>query len=90
MLRVLNPVWQSKPETAARLRGRIERVLSAAKAQGHRSGENPAAWRGHLDHLLPARQKLSRGHHAALAFADLPELSPPRLREQGHSGGAGA
>ncbi len=81
VLRVLKPVWQSKPETAARLRGRIERVLSAAKAQGHRSGENPAAWRGHLDHLLPARQKLTRGHHAALAFADLPAFVAT-LREQ--------
>ena len=72
VLAVLQPVWQSKPETASRLRGRIERVLDAAKAKGHRSGENPARWRGHLDHLLPRRQKLSRGHHAAMPYAQLP------------------
>ena len=69
---MLRPLWAEKPETASRLRGRIEAVLDAAKAQGHRSGENPAAWRGHLSHLLPKRQKLSRGHHAAMAYADVP------------------
>ncbi|HEY0649599.1 Arm DNA-binding domain-containing protein, partial [Phenylobacterium sp.] len=66
VLSVLKPVWQSKPETASRLRGRIERVLDAARARGLRSGENPARWRGHLDHLLPRRQKLTRGHHMAM------------------------
>lgn len=68
VLSVLKPIWSIKPETASRLRGRIERVLDAAKASGFRSGENPARWRGHLDHLLPKRQKLTRGHHAALPF----------------------
>jgi integrase len=63
----VRPLWEARPETAARLRGRIERVLDAAKAKGFRVGENPARWRGHLDHLLPKRQKLSRGHHAAFA-----------------------
>jgi integrase len=53
-------------------RGRIERVLDAAKALGHRSGENPAAWRGNLKNLLPAPRKLSRGHHAAMAYEDVP------------------
>ena len=72
VLAVLKPVWQSKSETASRLRGRIEAVLDAAKAQGLRSGENPAAWRGHLAHLLPKRGKLTRGHHAALPYAGLP------------------
>lgn len=72
VLATLKPIWGEKPETASRLRGRIERVLDAAKAQGHREGENPARWRGHLDHLLPKRQKLTRGHHAALPFADVP------------------
>ena len=56
VLRVLQPVWQKIPETAARLRGRIERVLDAAQARGFRSGENPARWRGHLDTLLPPRR----------------------------------
>jgi integrase len=72
ILAVLTPLWQTRPETASRLRGRIEAVLDAAKAQGHRSGENPAAWRGHLSHLLPKRQKLSRGHHAAMPYSELP------------------
>ena len=72
ILAVLTPLWQAKPETASRLRGRIEAVLDAAKAQGHRSGENPAAWRGNLSCLLPKRSKLSRGHHAAMAYADVP------------------
>ncbi|WP_375783036.1 tyrosine-type recombinase/integrase [Bradyrhizobium sp. Pha-3] len=72
VLEVLKPIWQSKPETASRLRGRIEKVLDAAKAQGLRSGENPARWRGHLDHLLPKQSKLTRGHHAAMPYADVP------------------
>lgn len=72
VLAVLKPIWLTKPETAARLRGRIERVLDAAKAKGHRSGENPALWRGHLANLLPKRKKLSRGHHAAMPYEDVP------------------
>lgn len=71
VLGVLQPVWLEKPETASRLRGRIERVLDAARAKGLRTGENPARWRGHLDHLLPKRQKLTRGHHAALPYANV-------------------
>jgi integrase len=72
VMRVLRPIWLEKQETASRLRGRIERVLDAAKAQGLRTGENPARWRGHLDLLLPKRQKLSRGHHKAMAYKDVP------------------
>ena len=68
VLGVLRPLWQTRQETASRLRGRIERVLDAAKAKGLRSGENPARWRGHLDALLPKRQKLHRGHHRALPY----------------------
>jgi integrase len=72
VLAVLTPLWREKPETASRLRGRIEAVLDAAKAQGHRSGENPAAWRGHLSHLLPKRGKFMRGHHAAMDYRGVP------------------
>src|SRR5580704_10134712 len=72
VLACLTPIWQSKPETASRVRGRIERVLNAAKAERLRAGENPAAWRGHLDATLPKPGKLTRGHHAALAYADMP------------------
>ncbi|MGI8568135.1 MAG: tyrosine-type recombinase/integrase [Methylocella sp.] len=76
VLGVLQPIWQAKPETASRLRGRIESVLDAARAKGHvaRNEANPARWRGHLDTLLPKRQKLTRGHHAAMAFDDVPEF----------------
>jgi integrase len=72
VMSVLKPIWNSKCETACRLRGRIERVLDAAKAQGLRGGENPARWRGHLDQLLPKRQRLTRGHHAAMPYGDVP------------------
>jgi integrase len=72
VLKVLQPIWSKIPETASRLRGRIENILDAAKAKGLRSGENPARWRGHLKTLLPARSKLSRRHHAALPYDDLP------------------
>ena len=70
----------AKAETASRLRGRIEKILDAAKAKGHRTGENPARWRGHLDHLLPKRQKLQRGHHAAMPWQDVPAFIA-RLRD---------
>jgi integrase len=64
---------QARPETSSRLRGRIEAVLDWAKVRGYRAGENPARWRGHLDHLLPARSKVRRvEHHAALPYAELP------------------
>ncbi len=72
VLAVLTPIWQTRNETASRLRGRIERVLDAARAKGLRSRENPARWRGHLDKLLPRRQKLAKGHYAALPYADVP------------------
>lgn len=74
VLEVLTPLWADKPETASRVRGRIERVLDAAKAKGQRSGENPARWRGHLDKLLAKRQTLSRGHHAAMPYSAVPEF----------------
>ena len=72
VLSVLQPIWTRVPETASRLRGRIENILDAAKALGHRDGQNPAQWRGHLKTLLPARQRLTRGHHAALPYDELP------------------
>lgn len=81
ILGILQPMWQRTPETANRLRGRIERVLNAAKARGLRSGENPAAWRGHLELLLPKREKLTRGHFAAMPYQNVPEFMQ-RLRTQ--------
>ena len=73
ILRVLQPIWADKTETAARLRGRIEGVLSWATVQGHRSGDNPARWAGKLKELLPAPNKIADGdNHPALALADVP------------------
>jgi integrase len=76
ILEVLQPIWLTKSETASRVRGRIEKILSAAKARGLRPRDamNPAQWRGHLDVLLPKRQRLTRGHHAAMPYADLPSF----------------
>lgn len=72
VLEILEPIWRTKAETASRLRGRIETVLDSAKARGYRQGENPARWRGHLAQVLPSRTKLSRGHHKAMPYADVP------------------
>jgi len=73
VIKVLKPVWQAKAETASRLRGRIERVLAFAEAQGWRQeGKNPAQWKNGLDAILPQRRKLSRGHHRAMIYAELP------------------
>jgi integrase len=69
VMKALEPIWTAKPETASRLRGRIEAILNWAKVRGLRTGENPARWRGHLDHLLPARNKVRKvEHHAALPY----------------------
>jgi integrase len=81
VLAVLKPLWTEIPETASRLRGRIEKVLDAAKAKGYRQGENPARWRGHLDHLLPKQSKQTRGHHAAMAYAKV-QAFMGKLRER--------
>ena len=73
VMRVLEPIWKSKPETAAQLRGRIELILDWATVLGYRTGANPARWRGHLDHLLPSRFKIAPvKHHPALPYQDLP------------------
>ena len=82
VLKVLEPIWTTKPETASRVRGRIESILDFAKVRGYRDGENPARWRGHLDKLLPARSKVRQvEHHAALPYAELPGFLVA-LREQ--------
>lgn len=82
VLAVLRPIWTRTPETASRVRARIERVFDAARAKGLRSGENPARWRGHLDALLPKRHKLTRGHHAAMPFDAVPKfMTALRVRQ---------
>jgi len=72
VLKILEPIWASKPETATRLRGRIENILDWAKARGYRSAENPARWKGHLNQILPALTKKHRvKHHKAMPFAEV-------------------
>ncbi len=72
ILQVLQPIWTEKPETASRLRGRIERVLNYAKVNGWREGENPALWRSNLENVLPKPRKLTRGHLPAMPYRDVP------------------
>ena len=75
VLRCLEPIWNVKPETASRVRSRIETVLDWATVRGHRSGENPARWRGHLQNVLPGKSQVRKpSHHAALPFQALPEF----------------
>lgn len=77
-------LWLAKTETASRLRGRIERVLAWAAASGYRSSENPAAWRGHLDALLPAPGKIQKTvHHRALAYAHIPAFVAALRQREG-------
>jgi len=72
ILQILQPIWASKTETATRVRGRIEKVLDWAKVQGYRSGDNPAAWRGHLSEALPKPSKVAKAsHHAALPWSEM-------------------
>ncbi|MGC1356605.1 MAG: integrase arm-type DNA-binding domain-containing protein [Xanthobacteraceae bacterium] len=86
VLKALEPIWAAKPETASRLRGRIESVLDFAKVHGYRDGENPARWRGHLAKLLPARSKVRAvEHHAALPYADLPAFLTALRTQEGTS-----
>ena len=75
VLKVLKPIWTTKPETASRLRGRIEQILGAAEAAKHRTGPNPASWKGALRHLLPALSTVQRvEHHAAVPYGEVPKL----------------
>lgn len=84
---ILEPIWKVKTETASRLRGRIEAVLDWAKVRGFRKGENPARWKGHLDHILPARSKVQKTkHHAALDYRQIANF----LAELRRLGGMGA
>ena len=74
VLKVLRPMWERIPETASRTRSRIEALLNYAKSQSLREGENPAAWKGHLEYSLPKRDKLDRGHHAAMPYEEVPQF----------------
>jgi integrase len=75
VLKVIEPIWQEKTETANRVRGRIESVLDWATVRGYRAGDNPARWKGYIENVLPSRSAIQKPiHHAALAFDDLPEF----------------
>lgn len=82
VLRVLKPIWASKLETADRVRGRIEKILHAAKAAKLRAGDNPAIWKNHLDHLLPSKKKNER-HHPAMPYTDLPDFVRDLVKRDG-------
>jgi integrase len=75
IMRIIEPLWRTKPETASRVRGRIEQIIDWSKTMGLRSGENPARWKGHLDNLLPAKTKVRTvTHHASVPYRELPVL----------------
>jgi integrase len=74
ILKVLRPIWQTKHDTAVRVRGRIEHVLDAAKVRNLRTGDNPARWRGHLDKLLSKRNAAKRNHFAAIPYSEIGAL----------------
>jgi integrase len=83
VMKAVEPIWTAKPETASRVRGRIESVLDWATARGYRQGENPARWRGHLENLLPKKTKVRRvEHHAALPYVELPEFMAELRRQE--------
>lgn len=84
VLRVIEPIWKTKTETASRLRSRIERVLDWATARGLRDGDNPARWRGRLENVLPARNQAQRvRHHPALPFSEMPQFMSELRQRQG-------
>jgi len=84
VLNALKPIWLTKSETASRVRGRIEAVLSWGAVQGYRSGDNPARWKGHLEMILPAKSKVAKvKHHAALDYKELPAFMTAMRSESG-------
>ena len=82
VLKILEPIWATKTETASRVRGRIESILDYAKVRDYRSGENPARWKGQLDNILPAKGDVAKvEHHASLPYGEMPAFCP-RLQIQ--------
>jgi integrase len=84
VMKILDPIWSAKTETASRVRGRIETVINAAKAREEFSGENPARWRGHLEAILPKQSKVSKvKNHPALPYAELPTFMQDLRKREG-------
>src|SRR5260370_41704527 len=83
-MKALETIWHTKPETASRLRGRVEAVLDWAAVRSYRNGENPARWRGHLDKLLPARSKVHKvKHHPALPYNEMADFMAALRNQEG-------
>jgi hypothetical protein len=83
-MKILEPIWRTKPETASRLRGRIEAVLDWVTVRGYRKGEKPARWRAHLDKLMPARSKVLKvEHHPALPYREIPAFMTDLRAQEG-------
>jgi integrase len=86
IVNILTKIWQDKPETASRVRGRIEAVLDYAHALKYRTGDNPARWKGNLDHILPKAKKVKKQkHHAALDYQKTPEFMALLQQREGIS-----
>lgn len=84
VMKVLEPIWATKTETASRVRGRMEAILDWATVRKYRTGENPARWKAHLDHLLPARGKVQKGgHHPALPYEEIAEFLKSLRAQEG-------
>jgi len=83
VVKLLQPIWLKTPEKAAKARMRLEAVLDYAKSKGWREGENPARWKGHLSNILPPRKKLSKGHHPAMPYQDVPAFIQRLTEQQG-------
>lgn len=83
IIQVLEPIWESKHETASRLRGRIEKILNFAKARGYREGDNPAALKGNLESALPSFKRKVQEHHPALPYAEIGEFIATLKQQRG-------
>jgi hypothetical protein len=84
VLKVIEPIWDEKTETANRVRGRIEKILDWATVRGYRSGDNPARWKGHIAEVLPARGRIKKTeHHPALPFDEMPEFMAALAEHEG-------
>ena len=84
VLKVIEPIWLTKTETASRVRGRIEAVLDWATVRGYRTGDNPARWKGHLSEVLPARGQIAKvQHHRALTYTELPSFMTQLAAREG-------
>jgi integrase len=89
VMKAIEPVWTTKPETASRVRGRIESVLDWAAARGYRKGDNPARWKGHIENLLPKRSKVAKvAHHPALPYDEIGVFIQDLRRQAGEAAGA--